>query len=47
MSKPDRTVADWAAEGETATALFCVALGCGHHAIMKLANRPLKLEPIR
>ncbi|CAO4136742.1 hypothetical protein [Methylorubrum extorquens] len=43
----DCTIADWVAEGETTMALLCVALGCGHHAIMKPPNRPLKLEPIR
>jgi len=35
------------ADGETATGLLCVALDCGHHAILKLVNRPLKLERIR
>ncbi|WHQ72863.1 hypothetical protein [Methylorubrum extorquens] len=46
MRRPDRTVADWIAEGETPMALFCVALGCGHDAILKLADLSSRLEPI-
>ena len=40
MATRDRTVADWIAEGETTMALFCLAIGCGHDAILKLAELP-------
>ncbi|QDI79226.1 hypothetical protein E8E01_01695 [Methylorubrum populi] len=43
MRQPERTAADWIAEGETAIALFCVAIGSGHDAILKLAELLLRM----
>ncbi len=37
MTRPDRTVADWIAEGLETMALHC---GCGHYATVKLADLP-------
>lgn len=42
---PDRTVANWLAEGETAIAVFCGALRCGYDTIPKLLV--LLRQPIR
>ncbi len=37
MRPPDRTVADWIAEGLKTMALHC---SCGHYATVKLADLP-------
>ena len=37
---PERTVADWIAEGETTIALFCIAKKCGHHAAADITRLP-------
>ncbi|WP_455986068.1 hypothetical protein [Methylorubrum extorquens] len=44
MRRPDRTVADWIAEGLTTMALHC---RCGHFATVKLADLPPALTRTR
>lgn len=40
VKRPDRTVADWIAEGETTIALLCIAKDCGHRASMDISGLP-------
>ena len=42
---PSPSVTAWIAAGKTMIALYCVALGCGHDATLKLAYLPLALNP--
>ncbi|ACK82437.1 hypothetical protein [Methylorubrum extorquens] len=44
MPAPDRTVADWIAEGLTTMALHC---SCGHYATVKLADLPPRMTRTR
>lgn len=43
MRPPDRTVADWIAEGLTTMAFYCAAIGCGHDGIVKLSDLPARM----